>query len=111
MAKSETQEALEEILGNPAVTTNEDGTRTVKLEEPVRFNNQDVTELTFRKPRGKDWRKTDGEKGDLAKGYKLAACLTAYPLSVFDDMTGDDALLCVGVATTMGKKLRTGETS
>ena len=105
------EEALEKLRNDDRVTFNEDGTKTVRLEYPVKYNNKDIEELTFRRPRGADWRNTDREDGGIGKAFMMAAALTGYPLSVFDNMDGEDALVCSAVAGTMGKKSKIGGTS
>jgi hypothetical protein len=99
---------LQEIADNPQVTVNEDGTKTVKLTEPVTYAKKQLTEVTFREPRGRDWRETDKVDGEISKSLALAASLSDKPLRVFDDMIGEDALLCGVVAGTMGKKSQIG---
>jgi hypothetical protein len=99
---------IDGINNDPRVKINEDGTKTVSLGEPVQVRGETVSKVTFRRPKGRDWRETDKETGELAKGFRLAAALADLPMSVFDSMDGDDALLCATVAGTMGKKLPTG---
>ena len=100
---------IAELDANENVIKNEDGTKTVLLTETVSHNGSMIDKVTFRKPRGKDLRVMDMEKGDLAKGFRLAASLSGLSFATFDEMTGDDAMLCTTVASTMGKKLITGE--
>jgi len=101
------EEAVAELEANDQVEFHENGTRTVTLTEPVQYNNQPVRTLKFKKPKGKDYRAMDRQKGDIGKSYALAGSLCGFPMRIFDDMEGDDALLCVAVAGTMGKKSRT----
>jgi hypothetical protein len=94
----------EELQDHIQLRVNDDGTKTVFLTEPVEYANGEITEVTFRKPKGRDWRETDKVKGDVAKSFALAGVLADLPSKVFDRMEGEDALLCAAVAATMGKK-------
>lgn len=98
------EQAVEFVNASEQVKINDDGTKTVTLSEPITFNNKEVTEVTFRRPRGRDWAKTDSVKGEISKGFVLAGALSGYPAKLFEDMDGDDALICSAVAGTMGKK-------
>jgi hypothetical protein len=100
--------AADDLAADPHVVVNEDGTKTVTLDEPIDIDKAEITHVTFRKPRGKDWLETDKRDGDLAKGFTLAASLSGLPFSAFEKMDGGDALLCSRVASTMGKKSKTG---
>ena len=99
---------IKQIDEDPRVVVNDDGTKTVKLLEPVTFKGEEITELTFQRPKGKDWLKTDEQKGDLGKAFSLAASICGKPMSLFCAMNGEDALFCSQVASTMGKKFPTG---
>ncbi len=103
-------ESIKEVDENPQVETHEDGTRTVTLTEPVMYAKTQLNTLTFRKPKGRDWRETDRADGEAGKAFSMAASLCDKPMKLFDDMEGDDALLCVAVAGVMGKSLSTGGT-
>lgn len=110
-AEDDIAEVIETLGGVGRIVTNTDGTRTLTLKEPFEYNEQPVHELTFRKPKGKDFKATDKVKGSIASSYLLAACLCGYPDTIFDEMDGDDAMLCSTIANTMGKKLPTGKLS
>jgi hypothetical protein len=114
MSDQAVAELLKAVEQNEQVRTNEDGTKTVVLSSAVKTGSgahvKEISEVTFRKPKGRDWRETDKETGDLAKAFRLASCLSDLPMSAFDSMEGDDALLCATIAGTMGKKLKTGGT-
>lgn len=107
-ALDEIKEQVEKALGaleeNPNVTSNEDGTKTVKLEYPVEHKDKLIETLTFRRPKGKDWLRTDEEKGDLAKTFRLAASTAGVTIDVIKNMDGEDAMLCAQVAGSFGKK-------
>jgi hypothetical protein len=100
---------LEEVDNHPQVTINDDGTKTVTLEEPVEYAQKEIQTLTFHVPRGKDWLATDEAEGDVGKGFALAASTAKVPSLVFGRMLGTDAMLCARVAGSMGKKLETGD--
>lgn len=107
----EEAETLDIVEKHPRVEEHDDGKRTVTLATSVETKKGLVESLTFRKPKGRDWRDTDRAKGQFAKMYALAAALTDQPAYIFDKMDGDDALLCTMVASIMGKSRTTGETS
>lgn len=102
---------IETLDGVGRIVTNADGTRTLTLKEPFEYNSQQVHELTFRRAKGKDYKATDKVDGAISTSYCFAARLCGYPETIFDEMDGDDAMLCSAVANTMGKKLPTGKLS
>lgn len=106
----EFEEKLKEVEADPRVSVMKEGRRVVTLAEPFKFLDKEISTITFRKPKGKDWRAMDAEKGEIGKAYALAAALSGQDVAVFDEMDGDDALLCVLVASVMGKKSKTGGT-
>ena len=105
------EELLEELLAEPNVTDNGDGTVTVLLTEPVTYAKHVYESITLRKSRGKDWREASPGKGEFDRTIRLAASVAGVPLRVFDEMDGEDAMLCAGIAGLLGKKSRTGRTS
>lgn len=108
--EKEFEEKLAEVNAHPQVSALKEGKRVVTLSEPFTFISKEISTITFRKPKGKDWRAMDAEEGDIGKAYCLAAALSGQDISVFDEMGGEDALLCVLVASVMGKKSKTGGT-
>jgi len=100
------EEVMAELEENEQVTFNDDGSRTVDLEEAVEFKKEMIERVVFRRPTGADWLATDKEKGEFGKSLALAASCSGVAFTVFKRMTGDDALLCVQVVTSMGKKFR-----
>jgi len=107
----EDQKKLFSCLDDPRVKTNEDGTRTVTLLNPIKTKRGEIREVTYNIPKGRDWMATDSKKGDFGKAVALAASVANIPLVVFEAMDEEDFLLCVQVVGTMGKKLPTGQTS
>lgn len=94
----------QEVNENPRVTCNENGTKTLELLEPIKDGNQEITELTFRLPCGRDWLETDKEEGAIGKSFRLAASLSGMKFGTICNMDGEDAMLCGTIASTMGKK-------
>jgi hypothetical protein len=90
------------------VTENEDGTKTVTLDNPVEHGGKLIEAITFRRPCGRDMRELDKESGDVGKGFRLASALGDVSMAVIDKMGADEALLCARVAGGMGKRLKTG---
>ncbi len=110
MSDVDTAKVVADLDDDPRVTVNEDGRKTVTLSTPVEVRGEKVLKVTFRQPKGRDWRESGQDAGELGKGFRLASSLSDLPMSVFDEMDGADALLCVTVAGTMGKKLGIGGT-
>jgi hypothetical protein len=61
----------------------------IKLEEPIKFGSEVISELNFRKPKAKDLRSLSmsAKADDL---LKLAGKLCGQPDSVIDEMCIDD---------------------
>ena len=108
--EEEEQKQLFKCLDNPRVRTNDDGTRTVTLADPVKTKRGEIKEVTYQIPKGRDWMATDSQKGDFSKAVALAASVANLPIVVFEAMSEADFLLCVQVVGTMGKKSPTGQT-
>jgi hypothetical protein len=98
-------EIIEDLEKRDGVTHNvDDGSWSVRIA-PVEHRGQTYDMIKFdRAPCGRDWLETDREKGDVGKGYRLAASLSGVPFAVFLNMTGEDAMTCVAVAGVVGKK-------
>lgn len=97
--------AIEEVNNDHRVSVNEsERTKTITLSESVQHNGQELKSLTFRRPKGKDWMRIDDEKSDMRKAFLLASLLSGVPVNILGDLDGNDALLCVTVAGSMGKK-------
>jgi hypothetical protein len=111
-AEQATEELLESLKENEAVTLNDDGTRTVKLSVPIQIKQGkelvDCDELTFKVPLARDLLVMDQEKGVMAKSFRLACQLCGLSYGNFLSLNAEDSLLCVSVAQVMGKKSRTG---
>jgi len=95
---------------------NADGTITVALETPVtppkrgKVEPEPLYELTLRKARGIDLRKSDNHKGgDIEKSFVLAASLCGQPVAIFDDMDAADVQRVAKAAgMLLGKLENTG---
>jgi hypothetical protein len=61
----------------------------VKLKEPVQFGTELVSELTFRKPKGKDFRRFPASPtmGDI---LDLVGTLSGQPKAVIDELGVED---------------------
>lgn len=81
------------------VERNKDGTITLHLEVSVSMPKRPpVSELTFRRPRGKDLRDADNHRGgDVEKSYVLAASLSGQSWALFDEMDYTDVERAMGV--------------
>lgn len=103
--EAEAKKAEQKLLSDPRVSVNDDGTKTVILSVPVeRKGLSPIEEVTFRKPKGKDWLAADRAKGKMEAATRMAASISGLPYEVFLEMDGDDMLLCVGISGLMGKK-------
>jgi hypothetical protein len=63
---------------------------TVTLSEPVDFNGQTYTSLTFRKMRAKDVVASDLVEGATRKGFAIFASMANVPLPVIEELDIDD---------------------
>lgn len=77
------------------------GTKTLTLSDPVKYMKKDLHEITFRRGKGSDLVTSDAEEGKIAKGMRMAAQLSNLPMRIFDDMCGDDLLMCLEAAQEM----------
>lgn len=78
---------------------------TYKLKTPVKFENGDiVTELSFRRPKGKDLRKLPAEES-LNTVLILARLLSGQPDVLFDEM---DVIDIQGVAEAVAGFMPSG---
>lgn len=73
--------------------------KTVKLRTPIVLGKETVTELTFRPPTGKDFRKLRMEKGlELDAVLVFAGRLAGQPDIVIDKLEGEDLAEVIGIA-------------
>lgn len=65
--------------------------KVLKLSNPIKFGSEEIKELTFREPKGKDMRSLPipPNSGDL---LDLAGKLCAQPNSVIDELSGPDVM-------------------
>lgn len=64
-------------------------TKTLKLKHPVQHGETTITELTFRRPKAKDFRPFPA-KPQLGDILDLAGRLCAQPKSVIDELDVED---------------------
>jgi len=88
----------------PEIIDNDDGTKTIKLSEPITIAGQEIATVTMHKPFGRDMRAMDQEKGEIAKSFKLASSVSKLPMAAFDAMTIEDATACIRVADSWSSK-------
>lgn len=76
-----------------ATKTNEDRSITITLSEPIIGpDGQQLTELTLRRPKGKDLRAMDKATGELGKTFALAQQLSGIPAPMLDNLDGADVI-------------------
>jgi hypothetical protein len=81
---------------------------TITLKEPIQFGSATIAELTFRKPKAKDFRRfpLQPTQGDL---LDLVGQLTGQPKAVIDELGMEDmAEAMERVAVFMGSGRETG---
>lgn len=66
------------------------GKLTFALAMPFQFNGQTCTEVTYRRPKGRDMRKFLGTAGAGNKYTAMAVDLCELPEQFFDEMDGAD---------------------
>lgn len=69
---------------------NADGTVTLFLETPVTVMSQALSDLTIKRPRGKEMRGLDAEKGAVGAALKYLSTLANVPPSAVDQLDGAD---------------------
>ncbi len=85
--------------------------KVLKLSEPIKFGEETVHELHFRKPKARDLKVMKG-KGGVGDVLALAAQLCDQPPSMIDELCIDDTMEVVEiVGNFMGAGRRTGEKS
>lgn len=97
------------------ITRHDDGRVTLILETPVELKrgnvSQTIEEVTLRRTKGKDWAATDKAKGEIGKTLLLAASVSGEPVTLFEEMDGDDFLRVTRLVSNLGKSQAGGETS
>ena len=64
---------------------------TIKLDHPIEAGTDKITELVIsRRPKTRDLKKMDEEKGEIAKSAALLATLADVPVSWIDQMDASD---------------------
>ncbi len=62
----------------------------IPLSEPVRFGEEDLTELSLRKPRGGDYREINTASPFMAQSLDMAAAMADVPPEVIDRLSDED---------------------
>lgn len=76
----------------------------VKLDYPVTFKEKVIDTLVFRRRKARDLLAMDAVKGDMGKTFALYASMCGQPLSVIEDLDGDDLDRVIeATAPLMGK--------
>lgn len=71
---------------------------TITLTEPVKVEGKTVTAITFRAPKGRDWKRWGSEPDGPKRTMGLLADLSMTEEAVFDELVMEDHARCVGVA-------------
>jgi uncharacterized protein (DUF885 family) len=78
-------------------------TETVTLEYPFEFNGETYTELTIRRPKLRDLKKSESVKGNMAKGTMMLADLAEIDPKAIEEMDMEDFKTCsMVIADFMG---------
>lgn len=64
------------------------------LVDPIMVDGQEVTELTFRRIKGKDLRDMERQPGNTEKSFFIIARLSGLPPEAVDEMDGEDIDAC-----------------
>lgn len=81
----------------PRVLENEDGSKTVKLIDPIDFGEERFESLTFRKPKAKHLKKIKLNEVGLEDILGLAGKLSGQTPMVMDELSVPDLSAVVGV--------------
>lgn len=86
---------------------------TLKLVEPINFGGEEISELKFRKPKGKDLKHLPcGESMTLGNLASVGAKLAGYPPSFPDELNPTDYMALVEISgKCLAPSLTTGETA
>lgn len=90
----------------------DDGRAAVKLREPIQFGSELVSELRFRRPKAKDFRRIKSDGHDFDMILTLAGRLCGQPSQVIDELGLEDMQEVIElVGGFMPSGLATGESS
>lgn len=70
--------------------------KTLTLSEPVKFGDEELSTLTIRWPKGRDFRAVKSAT-PIGMALDLAAELCDVPPSVIDDLAADDTKAVMGI--------------
>lgn len=95
---------------HPNCSMNSDGSITVTLEYPITIGKLTTSELTLRRPKMKDLRKTDLQKSSHTTWTAtMIASLSGQADRVVDDLDGQDvSVLSMVVGFLLSRRPRTG---
>lgn len=84
----------------------------IGLSKPLRFGDEEISELRLRRPTGGDFRHVKASNEVFAMALDLTAALTGLPQKVIDSMDVEDLFKVVmAVSYWLPKSQETGETS
>jgi len=83
--------------------------KTIKLEYPISWGEETISEIEIKRPKGKHMRKLGGNV-TMDEMLEIAQKCSAQPKSVFDEMDGQDVLKVAEViGDFLGSGQKTGE--
>lgn len=89
-------------------------TKVYQLIHPFSFGKREVTELEFRRPKGKELRKLNIGNGELSMNdlINLAGDLCGEPPAFMDEIDAEDVIEIAGmVGDFLGSSQQTGKTA
>ena len=81
----------------PVVLSNEDGTKTLKLCEPIPQGSESIDSMTFQKPKAKHLKHMKLDKMEMADFLVLGGKISGNPPSVMDELGMADMFAMVEV--------------
>lgn len=76
-----------------------ESSKVIKLKEPIKVGEKEITELTVRKPKAKDLRKLPTAAKTLSEMLDFAGHLCGEPPSTIDELGIEDAVQIFEVIT------------
>lgn len=84
-------------LNEPAVLENEDGSKTIRLVEPVKHGQEMLEQITFKKPKAKHLKDLNLQNIKFDDFLKLGGAISGNPPSVMGELGMEDAFAMVEV--------------
>ena len=84
-------------ISEPSVLSNEDGTKTLKLCEPIKQGSEFIEELVFQKPKAKHLKHMKLDKMEMADFLVIGGKIAGQPPSVMDELGMSDMFAMVEV--------------